>query len=43
LDRSNIFHTSKMSARPFMTRAWSASKELALAHIIQKLKEGLKL
>ena len=37
------FGTSKMSARPFMTQAWEASKGRALERIIQKLKETLKL
>jgi HK97 gp10 family phage protein len=37
------FGTRKMHARPFMTEAWEKSKASALAHIIAKLKEQLKI
>jgi hypothetical protein len=37
------YGTSKMAAHPWMTRAWDKSKQAALDHIIEKLKEQLKL
>jgi HK97 gp10 family phage protein len=37
------YGTSKMAAHPWLTRAWNKSKEAALAHIIAKLREQLKL
>lgn len=35
------FGTSRMSKKPFMTQAWDSSKQTALDHIIEKLKEVL--
>jgi HK97 gp10 family phage protein len=35
--------TSKMSAHPFLTRAWESSKQAALERMIAKLKETLHL
>jgi HK97 gp10 family phage protein len=37
------FGTRTRAAHPWMTRAWESSKETALAHIIAKLKEQLKI
>jgi HK97 gp10 family phage protein len=37
------FGTRKMSAHPWMTRAWETSKGAALDRIISKLKETLKI
>jgi HK97 gp10 family phage protein len=37
------FGTSKMSAKPFMTAAFESAKESALAHMIAKMREILKL
>jgi hypothetical protein len=37
------FGTKKMQAHPWITRAWESSKDAALARIIDKLKEQLKL
>jgi HK97 gp10 family phage protein len=37
------FGTRHITPRAWLTRAWGASKQQALDHVIAKLKEGLKL
>jgi HK97 gp10 family phage protein len=37
------FGTSKMSAKPFMTPAFESTKETAFAHVVEKLREALRL